>query len=83
MGIGITEYRQAIGPFNNVRFIRCQCTVKFIILPVIMVTLVIIQMLLLRSGSIELNPGPNTTARLKNLLICHANKRGFIKFIKT
>ena len=44
-------------------------------MPVFILLLIIITLLLFKSGSLELNPGPNTH-RLKTLSICHVNIRG-------
>ena len=76
MGVSITDYRQSIGLYNNAKFITCHCYITCIILPVCMLLLLIITMLLLKSGSLELNPGPVKTTMLKSLKVCHLNIRG-------
>ena len=73
MGIDLSQYRQAIGLYNRVKFVKCQQGISLIILPMIVLSLLLLTLLLFMSG-LELNPGPNT--KLKNLNICHVNIRG-------
>ena len=87
MGITTPQYRQSIGLFNNAKFIKCCCCIKCIAVPVVIFTLVLITLLLFMSGTLELNPGPIQTPRVKNLNICHVNIRGLnvskLRAIKT
>ena len=72
MGISLSQYRQAIGLFNNVKFMKCQCNIKCIFLPLVLLLMICI--LLIRAG-IEQNPGP-VVPKIKHLKICHVNIRG-------
>ena len=73
MGVDICQYRQAIGLFNQVKFVKCQHNVTFVILPMIILSSLLITLLLFIAG-LELNPGPNV--KIKTLKVCHLNIRG-------
>ena len=74
MGVSLNQYRQSIGLFNNIKFVRCQCNIKCVFLPMLLLLLLVISILLIRAG-VEQNPGPTTT-KVKHLNVCHLNIRG-------
>ena len=77
MGISITQYRQSIGLFNSMKFVRYGFSIKCTGFSLIcLLILLIITILLVRSGNVELNPGPPSLPNIKSLKICHANIRG-------
>ena len=78
MGVSISQYRQAIGRFNSVKFVRSTFIVRCNAFPITCLLIIIISILLFCSGTVELNPGPNANVipKLKNLTICHVNIRG-------
>lgn len=85
MGVSTEHYRQAIGLFNRVKYVRTSHNVTFITHSMLLLSLLLISLLLFISG-VEPNPGPNPFCKLKHLRVCHVNIRGLkdkINDIKT
>ena len=77
MGISTTQYRIAIGLYNNCKSKTCACIDIISLLITIGETIpvIVLLLLILLCGDIELNPGPDPT-NVKQLSICHSNIRG-------
>ena len=75
MGIGLCQYRQAIGLFNRVKMVITQHDVKCLFLPMLIFSAILLNVLLI-IGGVEINPGPNQHVKLKHLKACHLNIRG-------
>ena len=80
MGVSLSQYRITIGLYNNVKITTTalnDCFSSLLVLMQLLLLLFAINLLLLLSGDIELNPGPtvpsNSSAGLK---ISHSNIRG-------
>ena len=76
MGNTLTDYRLSIGLFNNAKFVKTVCSLRCTTLPIFVLLILLITLLLLRSGTLELNPGPTNWKTIKNLKVCHLNIRG-------
>ena len=87
MGINITQYRQAIGLFNGAKFVKTvsRFSVSLAYLSVMLIHALLLIMLL--SGDIETNPGPNRNDKISKLSLSHSNIRGLslskLRAIKT
>ena len=87
MGINITQYRQAIGLFNGAKFVKTvsRFSISLAYLSVMLIHALLLIMLL--SGDIETNPGPNHNDKISKLSLSHSNIRGLslskLRAIKT
>ena len=75
MGIDIEQYRTAIGRFNAVKYVnycyRLGMNVEILALYILLVILLVL------SGDVEVNPGPqHSTLKVRALTACHVNIRG-------
>ena len=75
MGITLTQYRISIGYFNGCKFVvsgfRIGVGSKTVNL--LKTLLYIVVLIILLSGDVEMNPGPNATC--KSIKMCHVNIR--------
>ena len=75
MGITVEQYRASIGRFGNCKFTIGPCQgLGHVVELLIALLCIYILLKILLSGDVELNPGPELTA--KTLCICQANLRG-------
>ena len=72
----LCDYRQAIGLFNCAKFILSGLSVCITASSILLLFLFLTHLLLLLSNDIEMNPGPSTSTKLKQLSVCHLNIRG-------
>ena len=73
MGNYLSDYRQAIGLFNCVKFKVGTSTLCIRTSSLLILILFLTKLLLLLCQDVEMNPGPT---KLKQLSICHLNIRG-------
>ena len=75
MGICISQYRIAIWLFNTCKFVTSGCIISLGGATInIIFSLLILVLLIIKSGDIELNPGP-LNGPCKKLNVCHVNIR--------
>ena len=75
MGICISQYRLAIGLFNTCKFVTSGCIISVGSATInIIFSILILVLLIIRSGDVELNPGPSD-GPCKKLNVCHVNIR--------
>jgi len=87
MGISTVQYRICIGLNNMLKMVTVYHSLSLNMCLVLMPSILIILLLLFISGTVELNPGPPVTRKLKNLTACHINIRSLtlskLRAIKT
>ena len=73
MGICTAQYRKVIGLFNSYKIHRVGCSIQVSVTSLFILSWVVCVMLLLVSGDVHENPGPDNTRNKKcrALSICH------------